>query len=97
MAPRPQPLLSDPLLAELNQRRSGPAWRQLLGHGALLLTGGLLWGWPTLPLPLRLVGLLLLAKVRWVHTGPHPGLAKQVRARDAKAQRKEGESTIRDD
>jgi fatty acid desaturase len=57
---QPQPLLSDPLLAALNQRRSGPAWRQLLGHGALLLTGGLLWGWTTLPLPLRLAGLVLL-------------------------------------
>jgi len=60
---QPQPLLSDVLLAELNQRRSGPAWRQLLGHGALLLTGGLLWGGSglPLPLPLRLVGLLLLS------------------------------------
>ncbi|MFN9547259.1 MAG: fatty acid desaturase [Cyanobacteriota bacterium] len=57
-----EPLLPEPLLAELNQRRSGPAWRQLVGHGALLLTGGLLWGGSglPLPLPLRLVGLLLL-------------------------------------
>jgi len=57
----PQHLLSESLLAEFNQRRSGPAWRQLLGHGALLLTGGLLWGGSGLPLPLRLVGLLLLS------------------------------------
>jgi len=56
-----QHLLSESLLAEFNQRRSGPAWRQLLGHGALLLTGGLLWGGSGLPLPLRLVGLLLLS------------------------------------
>lgn len=57
---QPQPLLSDPLLVDLNQRRPGPAWRQLLSHGALLLVGGLLWGGSALPPPLRLVGLLLL-------------------------------------
>jgi fatty acid desaturase len=54
------PLLANSELAELNQRQRWPAWRQLLGHGALLLAGGGLWGWPALSLPLRLLGLLLL-------------------------------------
>ncbi len=64
--PAGAPLLSEEQLAALNQRRPGPAWRQSLGHGALLLTGGVLWGGPELPLPpplrlvLRVAGLLLL-------------------------------------
>ena len=53
-------LLPEPLLAELNQRRIGPAWRQLLGHGVLLVAAGGLWGTPALPWPLRLLGLLVL-------------------------------------
>ncbi|MEB3194878.1 MAG: fatty acid desaturase [Cyanobacteriota bacterium] len=53
-------LLPEPLLAELNQRRSGPAWRQLLGYGTLLLGAGAVWGSPGLPWPLRLLGLLVL-------------------------------------
>jgi len=61
-----EPLLPEASLAALNERRSGPAWRQLLGHGALLLAGGLLWGGPAVPLPpplpalCRLAGLLTL-------------------------------------
>ncbi|MEB3324937.1 MAG: fatty acid desaturase [Cyanobacteriota bacterium] len=55
-----KPLLTNSALSELNQRRLWPAWRHLLGHGALLLVGGGLWGWPTLPFPLRLLGLSLL-------------------------------------
>ncbi len=53
-------LLPEPLLADLNQRRGWPAWRQLLAHGSLLIGAGWLWGSPELPWPLRLVGLLLL-------------------------------------
>jgi fatty acid desaturase len=53
-------LLPEPLLAELNQRRIGPAWRQLLGHGALLIGAGGLWGMTSMPWPLRLLGLLVL-------------------------------------
>ena len=50
-------LLAGPLLAELNQRRVGPGWRQLLGHGALLVAGAGLWGAPAWPWHLRLLGL----------------------------------------
>ncbi len=46
-------------LARLNDRRDGPAWRQLGGHLALLLAGALLWGGVAGPLA-RWPGLLLL-------------------------------------
>jgi fatty acid desaturase len=73
--PSPSLLLSGPLLQRLNERRDGPAWRQLAFHGAVLLLGLVLWGAPigpllpaglpetlllTLLLTLRLAGLLLL-------------------------------------
>ena len=61
------PLLSGPLLQRLNERRDGPAGRQLAFHLTLLAVGALLWGCPPLPMlptpafwALRLVGLLLL-------------------------------------
>jgi fatty acid desaturase len=57
---RAQPLLEEEALAELNQRRVGAAWYQLLGHSALILAGAGLWGRSGIPWPLRLGGLLLL-------------------------------------
>jgi fatty acid desaturase len=56
----PAPLLAASQLAELNVRRSWPAWGQLISHGALLAAGAALWGAPGVPWPLRLGGLLLL-------------------------------------
>ena len=53
-------LLPEALLADLNQRRGWPAWRQLVGHGALLIGAGGLWGMASLPWPLRVLGLLVL-------------------------------------
>ena len=56
-------------LAQLNERRDGPGLRQLALHGAVLLSGALLWGLPlvgyeptalAIAWPLRLLGLLLL-------------------------------------
>jgi fatty acid desaturase len=52
-------LLPAPVLARLNERRDGPGLRQLLGHLAVLVVGGLLWG-SGFPWPLRLAGLVLL-------------------------------------
>jgi fatty acid desaturase len=52
-------LLPSPVLARLNERLDGPGLRQLLGHLAVLLAGGLLWG-SELAWPLRLAGLVLL-------------------------------------
>jgi len=58
--PSTTPLLPPEVLDALNQRHEGLAWRQVLGHGVLLLAGGVLWGSTWVPMPLRLVGLLLL-------------------------------------
>ena len=67
--PVPDPgLIPDDELAELNERRDGPAWLQLGLHLMVLLAGLGLWGaprlgwrfWPPLPWPLQILGLLLL-------------------------------------
>ncbi len=62
-------LLGAAQLTQLNERRDGPGLSQLALHGAVLLSGGLLWGLPlvgyepaglAIAWPLRLLGLLLL-------------------------------------
>ncbi len=62
-------LLSTTELAEVNERLDGPGLRQLVVHGAVLISGALLWDLPlagglgaglTIAWPLRLLGLLLL-------------------------------------
>jgi fatty acid desaturase len=57
---RAQPLLEEGVLAELNQRRVGAAWYQLLGHSALIGAGAGLWGTSGVTWPFRFGGLLLL-------------------------------------
>lgn len=53
-------LIPAEVLRQLNGRRDGPAWRQLAGHGGLILGAGLGWGHAALPWALRLPALLLL-------------------------------------
>ncbi len=45
-------------LATLNRQHDGPAALRLAGHLLLVLAGGVLWGLPSLPWPIRLAGLL---------------------------------------
>lgn len=53
-------LIDAPGLAALNHRSDAAGWRQLLGHLALVVGSEVVWLQPTLPLPLRLLALLLL-------------------------------------
>jgi len=47
-------------LAHLNQRCDRAGWRQLFGHGLLIVASAAVWLQPALPWPLRLVALPLL-------------------------------------
>ncbi|MCP9927539.1 fatty acid desaturase [Cyanobium sp. CH-040] len=58
MPASPSVLLERSRLAELNELRSGPAALRLACHLGLIGAGGLLWGLQTLPLGLRLLGLV---------------------------------------
>ena len=53
------PLIDRPSLAQLNGLRDGPGWIRLGSHLLLIVAAGLLWRLAALPLPLRLLGLLL--------------------------------------
>ncbi len=53
-------LIDSARLAELNERSDAAGWRQVLGHGALIAGSAAVWLQPALPLPLRLVALVLL-------------------------------------
>jgi fatty acid desaturase len=66
VAPRSTPgssasaaLLDRQQLAGLNQLRNGPAARRLISHLLTIVAGGVIWGQAGLPMPLRLLGLLV--------------------------------------
>ncbi|MFZ4804643.1 MAG: fatty acid desaturase [Synechococcus lacustris] len=46
-------------MAVLNSRNDGPGWRQVLGHALFTLLAALAWANTSLPLPLRLLALVL--------------------------------------
>jgi fatty acid desaturase len=52
-------LLEAQVLAELNAIREAPGWIRLSSQLLLIVAAGVLWRQPLLPLPLRLIGLLL--------------------------------------
>jgi len=54
------PLIEAARLAELNQRSDAAGWRQVLGHGALIVVSAAVWLQPALPWPLRIGALVLL-------------------------------------
>ena len=54
-----QPLIERQALAELNRLRDAPAWIRLASHLLLILIGGVAWRLETLPLAVRLLGLLV--------------------------------------
>jgi len=56
----PAELIPAEALRQLNRRSDGAGWRQLAGHGALILASGLIWADGRLPWALRLPALLLL-------------------------------------
>ena len=58
MAASAPELIERPRLAALNQLSNGPAALRLAAHLGLIAGGGLLWAQQTLPLGLRLAGLL---------------------------------------
>ena len=58
MATNP-PLIERQALAELNRLRDAPAWTRLASHLLLILIGGVAWRLETLPLAVRLLGLLV--------------------------------------
>lgn len=60
IAPGGSDLIQPRRLADLNRRCDGAGWRQVLGHGALILVSAVLWRQPDLPWPLRLLALVLL-------------------------------------
>ena len=53
-------LIDSARLAELNARSDAAGWRQVTGHGALIVGSAAVWLQPALPWPLRLVALVLL-------------------------------------
>lgn len=53
-------LISQQRLAELNRRRDAAGWRQVAGHGGLIVVSAAIWLQPTWPWALRLPALLLL-------------------------------------
>ncbi|MFM7315046.1 MAG: fatty acid desaturase, partial [Cyanobium sp.] len=59
MAGSTTPLIQREALAELNALRDGPGWRRLISHLLAIVVGGVLWRQPSLPLALRLVGLVI--------------------------------------
>lgn len=59
MAQAPQDLLERQRLAQLNQLHDGPAWIRLISHVTTIAVGGMIWRFNTLPLALRLLGLVL--------------------------------------
>jgi fatty acid desaturase len=52
-------LIDRPALAHLNQLRSGPATLRLTTHLLTIVLAGMIWRQATLPLPLRLAGLVI--------------------------------------
>jgi fatty acid desaturase len=54
------PLIEAARLAELNQRSDAAGWRQVLGHGALIVVSAAVWLQPALPWALRIGALVLL-------------------------------------
>ena len=58
MATNP-PLIERQALAELNRLRDAPAWIRLASHLLLILIGSVAWRLETLPLAVRLLGLLV--------------------------------------
>ena len=59
MSQTPQDLLPRQQLAQLNRLQDGPAWIRLMSHLATIAVGGVLWRLGSLPLPLRLLGLVI--------------------------------------
>ena len=59
MAQTPQDLLPRQQLSQLNQLLDGPAWIRLSSHLATIAVGGVLWRLASVPLPLRLLGLVI--------------------------------------
>jgi fatty acid desaturase len=53
-------LISPGRLAELNRRRDAAGWRQVAGHGGLIVLSAAIWLQPSWPWALRLPALLLL-------------------------------------
>ncbi|MGB5240463.1 MAG: fatty acid desaturase, partial [Prochlorococcaceae cyanobacterium] len=56
----PTELIPTDTLRQLNLRSDAAGWRQAVGHGALILVSGLIWGDERLSWALRLPALLLL-------------------------------------
>ena len=52
-------LIPPDALRQLNERSDGPGWRQTLAHAAFIAVTASLWLGSDLPLPLRLVALVL--------------------------------------
>ena len=59
MTSAPTQLLPRQQLAQLNVLKDGPGWCRLISHLVILLIGGVMWRLETLPLALRLSGLLV--------------------------------------
>jgi fatty acid desaturase len=59
MATAHTPLITREALAELNALRDGPGWLRLFSHLITIVVAGVVWRLETLPLMLRLVGLLI--------------------------------------
>ena len=59
MAHAHQSLLERQQLAQLNQLQDSPAWIRLISHLTTIALGGVIWRLNTLPLALRLLGLVL--------------------------------------
>ncbi len=59
MATAITPLIERQALAELNTLRDGPGWLRLASHLLTIGLGGVLWRLESLPLPLRLAGLVI--------------------------------------
>ncbi|MCT4364721.1 MULTISPECIES: fatty acid desaturase [Synechococcaceae] len=56
----PSELIPVDALRQLNRRADAAGWRQVAGHGGLILVCGLIWGDARLPWALRIPALLLL-------------------------------------
>ncbi|MFM8968045.1 MAG: fatty acid desaturase [Vulcanococcus sp.] len=57
--PKASGLIARERLAQLNRLSNGPASRRLVSQLLTIASGGVVWGQSTLPMPLRLLGLLV--------------------------------------
>jgi len=57
--PKASGLIARERLAQLNRLSNGPASRRLVTQLLTIASGGVVWGQPTLPMPLRLLGLVV--------------------------------------